>query len=281
MADETALATAPAPEATTSVSPASDAASTPPAATEASTPTLADPYALLADADPEELIRRFPKLQGKLGALAQRQASQQAAAIREEYERQKADELERQRIAYLRDLAKDDPESPLSQAVLKQAIEDERRRAEAERQQLNRQQWDAMTQQMAEGLNKQLTAVLEDPKVKEVWQSGDTETRRRLDFKSYDSHTAYVLGVASVLAEHDLQRQADKLAKAREKAADASDKVAEIKKTAERPDLGLGGAAPGTKIWTRSELRNIDPADWKTHKAEILRQQDEGLIRDE
>lgn len=237
-----------------------------------------DPYALLSTLDPDELIRRHPKLQGKLGALAQQQAQKQAQAqidaFRAEQARLQQIQQEQAKLAELEALARQDPESPLSQKVLTDTT---MTRAQQQRQ----QEWQKLQADMAQGIRRELEAVLTQPEVVELYQRGDENVRKRLDFNNYGSMKEFIIGVGKVLAEAEVEAKAEELASARLKAKEASAKIAAATNGAERPDLGLGSGAPNSRVFSRSDIKRMSRAEFAANEAEIDRQAAAGLIIDD
>lgn len=271
----TAVATA---EATEQIPASTAEASATPATDSAAESVAADPYALIADLDPDELVKRFPKLQTRIGHLAQKQAQQQAQAQMEAFraDQQRLAEVQRQQeqLAEMEALARQDPEAPLSQKVLSDTL---KQRSQAQKL----EEWKALREDMARGVQKQIEAVYEKPEVKALWDAADEATRKRMDYRTYADFSDFVMGVSDVLGEARVNARADELAKARIKAMEATNKIAAATNGAERPDLGLGDGAPGARRFSRSDIASMSLAEFKKNESEIDRQAREGQIIDD
>lgn len=214
----------------------------------AETPS-ADPYATLADLDVEEIIRRHPKLQGKVGSLAQ----QQAQRLHQQYlrEQQAVEEArqEQARRAELRELARTDPDR-LAETTLRNLSQEEAKARETAL-------WQQFQRETGGQLEAQFNAFYQQPVVQHLWQTADDTTRAKLDWRNYDSVGEWNAACVDVLAEQRAEAKAAERAKKLVEAAEKSGRVEEMAgEGGGGVDLGLGGMVEGGRRFRRSE---IDP----------------------
>lgn len=271
MADESGPAGAAGPETATApaASPADAAGSDPATAT----PDIWDQIASL---DPDELVKKHPRLAGRLGTMSQKQADRLAeeriAAYRQqEAQRVAAEMLQREQQERIR-LAREDPDK-LAERVL---AEEAQNSQASERAQL----WQRYETETKARLQQQIDAIYEDPEVRELWDNGDEALRKRLDFRSYPDFTKFTIGLAKVLREVGASKQADELAKARLEALQADSKTQQFRRDgAAGADLGLGGGPPGGRVFTREELDAMSVTEYRKHKTAIDAQVAAGLVQ--
>jgi hypothetical protein len=233
---------------------------------------VADPYASVADLDVDELIRRHPKLQGKIGALSQKQALAEIQRLTRQRQMEQEAQMERARREELRQLARNDPDR------LAEVVQRDLRKEDVQARE--RELWMRFQRETGGQLESQFNEFYQRPIVKEVWAKTDDATRAKLDWRNYDSVGEWAEAAADVLAEH----KADSKARKRVEAATKSGRVeAMAGEASEGVDLGLGGMVEGGRRFRRSE---IDPKSpnymgrdlWRRNAKAIEYQIDHGLL---
>lgn len=277
MADETGQAgAAGAPTATVETANAAPPAGTgaPDGATDSASQTP-DIFAQLATLDADEIIAKHPKLAGRLGTLAQKQAQDVArreieAFKQAEQQRIAAEAYQREQDERIR-LAREDPDR-LAEQILAEAAEAGRN---VERSQL----WSEYENQTRARLQQQIDSVYQQPGVKEIWESGDETVRQKLDYRRYKDFTSFVVGVADVIADDRANKKGESIAKARLEALQADSQTQQFRRDgAQVTDLGLGGGPPAGHVFTREEIAGMDTATYRKFKAAIYEQEANGLI---
>lgn len=245
-------------------------------------------WSRLETVDLDELIQKAPKLkdrlEGKAGALAQKQAEKLARERfegwqREQHTRLQAEAHQREQDE-LRRLATEDPDK-LAERVLTQ---DEQRRKQAEDRQREQATFDRFQREVGGHLEAQLQDIYSEPEFKELWESSDPETRRALDWKSHPSFAKFTAALARAYADHHASERAETLAKSRFDAHLLDEQARRMKAEGkDRPDLALQAAVPGGKLYTREDLARMmssreGRAEWKANKHIIDQQIAQGLI---
>ena len=231
-----------------------------------------DIWARLAEADPDEVLRRLPRLQGKVGALAQSQAQKQLDAFKAEQAQaarvvaEQADRAERQR------LARENPD-----ALAERVLVEEATRTAAEQDQ---SRWQAQQEALASHLQEQLNGVYAIPVVKELWEKGDDAAKAKLDWRKYPTFAAFVESVAEAVAESKADARAEVLAKARVEAMTRDGRVQRMAGEAQAngADLGLGGI-PGGRLYSAADLASMPLEEYRKNRASIEAQAAQGLIK--
>lgn len=273
MADEGMTTAVAAPETTGDSAPSTPNESAAPPAAETAKP---DPYAALAEVDIDELIRRDPRLQGKIGNLAQQQSAREIQRIMRDRQAEEERQMEQARIAELRQLARNDPDK-LAQETLKDLRTKEQKAREMEL-------WQQFQQQTSGQLEQQLNDFYNQPAVKEMWAKTDDATRARLDWRNYGTVGEWNAAASDILADF----KADKLAEAKaRKLVEAAQKSGRVEAMADEAsegvDLGLGGLAPGGRRFRLSEINPRSPNfigmdAYRKNQAAIEAQIDQGLL---
>ncbi len=273
MADESGPAGVAGPETVTApaASPA-DSAGSDQATTTASQPDI---WEQVNSLDPDELVKRHPRLAGRLGTMSQKQAQRLAdeqvnAYRQQEAQRIAAEQFQRDQQERIR-LAREDPDR-LAQQVLAEAAEHSQASERA-------QVWQQYEQATRAKLQSQIDAIYEEPEVKELWESGDDALRKRLDYRSYPDFTKFSVGVAKALAEAYASKKGEELARVRLEALQADSKTQQFRRDgAAVTDLGLGGGPPAGHVFTREEIARMDTATYRKYKSAIYEQESAGLI---
>lgn len=238
-------------------------------------PSQPDIWEQVSGLDPDELVKRHPRLAGRLGTMSQKQAQTLAAQQVAEYRQQEAQRIaaemfQREQAERIR-LAREDPDR-LAQQVLAEAAQSSQANERA-------QQWQEYVQATQARLQEQIDAIYQEPEVKELWESGDDAMRRRLDYRSYPDFTKFSLGIAKALVDSASGKRAEELAKARLEALQADSKTQQFRRDgAAGADLGLGGGPPAGHVFTREEITRMDTATYRKYKAAISEQEAAGLI---
>jgi hypothetical protein len=240
-----------------------------------------DIWAKVLELDPEELIRKNPKLQGKLGALAQLLGQRYAQETSQRYEQQIAEGRERERIANERAerkrLAENDPD-----ALAARVLADE---ARTEFQEQQRQLLERQRSEMSRSLATRLDAFTQKPIFAEAWEAATPDERKKLDWTNYREIDDFFADAAEVISEHRASKKADALSAKRLEAARKESAIEGVKAEAAngRADLNLDGMSTGEHIFSESEIRaNIGNAAWrKANLSKINQQAAAGLIRQE
>ncbi len=230
----------------------------------------------LSAADPDELVKRHPRLAGRIGTLSQKQAERLTAQQMEQYRTEQAklaaaDLYRREQEERVR-LAREDPDQ-LAERVLAEVAEQGR---ESERA----QHWAQYQQVTNQRLQAQIDAIYESPEIKALWESGSDEIRKQLDYRNYPDFTQFSIGVAKAYAADQVGKRGEEVAKARLEAIQADTKTAQFRRDgAAAADLNLtGGPNPG-HVYTREEIARMDTATYRKHKAAIYQQEADGLIQ--
>ncbi len=239
-------------------------------------PAPIDPYVLSADIDIDELLRRNPKLQGKVGQAVQRQTAAEVQRLARERQVEQESLKERARRAELRELARNNPDQ-LAQETLKDLRTQEVKDREQEL-------WKKFQKETGGQLEQQFNDFYLQPDVKAFWDSTDDATRRRLDWRNYDSVGQWNAVAADLLSDFKAEKLAETRAKARIEAAEKSSRVeAMAGEASEGVDLGLGGMVSGGRTFRLSEITPGHPnfmgrENWKKHASAIEYQVDHGLL---
>lgn len=242
-----------------------------------------DIWARIADLDPEELIRKHARLQGKVGALAQQQAQRARQEAERQYQEQIAAQREAARIAEeratKRRLATEDPDALAAriQAEL----------AQQEYQEQQQRLLEAQRGEMSRALAERLDKFQSKPIFLEAWNEADAETRQRLSWTNYREIDDFFEAAAEVISEHRANKKAvakaEELASKRLEALQKERAVEGVKAEAAdgRADLGLDGVSTGEHIFSESEIRaNIGNPAWrKANLSKVNAQAQAGLIR--
>lgn len=242
-------------------------------ATQSEQQSPADIWAQVANLDPDELVKKHPRLAGRLGTMSQKQAERLAAQQVEAYRQQEAarfaaEQLQRDAQERIR-LAREDPDK-----LAERVLAEEARSAEASRE---HDTWRRYEDETRTRLQAQIDAVREQPIFKEVAEHGTEVQQKALDYRQYRDFTAYVTGVAEAVADYRAAKKADELAKARLEALQADSKTQQFRREgANGADLGLGGGPPGVRDFTPEEVANFTPDEWRKYKAHVLAQAEAG-----
>lgn len=234
-----------------------------------------DRWAWLDGVDPDELIRKLPKLQGKVGARAQQQAEKIATeridklqADQRATQQQAAETAEREERQRL---ARENPDALAEKILADEAAREERA--------LEQQRFVEQQNQMAQHIETELNAVYSRPAVKALMDSGDEATRNRLNWRNYRTFAEFVEGVGEALTDHRANAKAEELAKARLEAMQRDGQAGRFRtEGAGGADLGLSGGVPGGRLFTREEIADMPLDEYRKHKGAIAQQAAAGLI---
>lgn len=260
----------------TDVAPPTEATVEP---TAAAAPSVEDIWARVAELDPEELIRKNPRLQGKVGALAQQQAQRAKAEAEAAYNaRMEAARIAEER-ATMRKLATEDPDA------LALRVQADIARTEYQEQQ-NRL-LEAQQAEMSRSLAERLDRFQSKPIFLEAWNEVTPAEREKLKWTNYREIDEFFEAAADVIAEHrsakKAEAKAEALAAKRLEALQKERAVEGVKAEAAggRADLNLDGLSSGDHIFSESEIRaNIGNAAWrKANLAKVNAQAQAGLVR--
>ncbi len=258
--------------------PASANTEATPTAPEAAAPAI-DVWAEALKLDPDELVRRYPALQGKVGALAQQQSQRAMQEYRQQQEAQAASAAEATKRAQLKDLAARDPDA-LALRVQTDLITQEYQ------EQQNRL-LEAQQGEMQRALASRLDRVMQTKGFQEVWAESDEATRAKLSWTNYREMDEFFEAANDIIAEHRAERRADakaeKLFEKRQAALKAEGAIDGVKSDAADGGAGLNldGLSGADHIFSVSEIRanQTDPAWRKANLAKINLQYRAGLIR--
>ena len=233
-------------------------------------------WAQVLTLDADELVKRHPKLAGRIGTLSQKQAQALAAQQMNDYRQSEATRLAAEQQQRTRNervrLAREDPDQ-LAQQVLTEE-------AQSERDQVEAQLWGRFEQHTKGQLQAQIDGIYQDPEIQDILANGDVETIRRLDYRQYPDFTKFSLGVARVLRDAHAGKLANDLAKGRTEAMMADQQSQRLRRDgANGADLGLSSGLAAGHIFTREELASMPMSEYKKHKAVIEKQAEEGLIQ--
>lgn len=247
--------------------------------TAAAAAPVEDIWARVAELDPEELIRKNPRLQGKVGALAQQQAQRARAEADAAYNaRMEAARIAEER-ATMRKLATEDPDA------LALRVQADIARTEYQEQQ-NRL-LEAQQAEMSRSLAERLDRFQSKPIFLEAWNEVTPAEREKLKWTNYREIDEFFEAAADVIAEHrsakKAEAKAEALAAKRLEALQKERAVEGVKAEAAggRADLNLDGLSSGDHIFSESEIRaNIGNAAWrKANLAKVNAQAQAGLVR--
>lgn len=244
----------------------------------ASTTQLDDAFwARLSEIDPDEIIRRNPRVQGKVGALAQRQSDQARRQAEQEFQGQlasirdaRATEDERAR---LRQLATTDPDK-LAEATLTKLAMDEFN--DTQRKMLSDQQ-----AQMSQALAGQLNRFYERPLFQEVWEQADADTRAKLSWTNYQDIPSFFEAAAEIITDFRSEKKASTLANKRLEALQKDAKLSQVTADADagQPGANLDGLSNAGHVFTQAEVSAMDMPTFSKNKSVINAQYAAGLIR--
>lgn len=241
--------------------------------------TLDDIWARVAELDPEEMIRKNPRLQGKVGALAQ----QQAQRARAESDAAHNARMEATRVAderaTMRRLAQEDPDA------LALRVQADLARTEYQEQQ--QRLLDAQQSEMSRSLAERLDRFQSKPIFLEAWNEVTPADRERLKWTNYREIDEFFEAAADVIAEHRSEKKsaakAETLAVKRLEALQKERAIDGVKAEAAdgRADLNLDGMSSSDHIFSESEIRaNIGNAAWrKANLSKINAQAQIGAVR--
>ncbi len=271
----TTLTEGTAPPATAQGDGASSEATPTVAETEAAS-TEVDIWAKLSELDPDELIRRNPRLQGKVGSLAQQQAQRLASEIEQKNAARIAAQAEASRRAELRRLAEENPDALATRVVADLAQQE---REERERASITRTT-ESLHQQLAQELNSFYDRAI----VKEVWEHATPEMKQKLTWTNYNDIPSFLEAASDIISDYRAEKKsttkAEELAKKRYEAMVKEAQLAAVKSDAESgTDLNLDSMSSGTKIFTRQEIRDMSLEEYRKHKTTIAAQRAAGLIK--
>jgi len=238
-----------------------------------------DIWAEVSKLDPDELIRRYPSLQGKVGSLAQQQAQRQIAAYQQTVDAQTRQEREAAERAEMRRLAQDNPDA-LAQRIQTDLIA-------KEYQEQQQRLLDAQQNEMRRAVAERLDRVMAKPIFQEVWNNSSPEVRAKLSWTSYNELDDFFEAANDIISDYRADKKADekaeKLAKSRLEALQKEGAVEGVKTdaTAGGADLNLDGLSTGDHIYTQQEIAaNMhDPAWRKANMPKVNAQYQQGLIR--
>lgn len=296
MADEASTqAASAAPAAVVEATPAQESAAPAEQATEgaasaaetvqAQQPAEADIWARLAEVDPDELIQNHPRLQGKLGALAQKQAQKDLERFKSDWQqeqdrKQAAAEAKRKRDE-LTHLAQTDSEA-LAKRWMETATEDDYNDF------LN-----AKYQEWERGAlgkyNAEIMALYQDEEVREAFEAADDATKAKMWWENYQGQgslakltKAITEVVADRRAEKRAEARAEELYRARAEAArrdGAAEAAARDAAEQGRPDLNLSSGVPGGRIFSNADVAAMSLADYLKNEDVIEEQRRLGVFK--
>lgn len=267
-------------EATQATGVLSDATAAPTEATAESTTNTDDAFwARLAEVDPDEVIRRSPKVQGKVGALAQQQTQKAVRDTDARYQTQIAEAREATRVAEeratRRRLAEQDPDALAAKILADTALE--------EYQENQTKLLQAQRGEMSRALADRLDKFQAKPIFMEAWTDATPEQKKRLDWTQYKEIDDFFEAAAEVISDHRSEKKADALATKRLEAMRKEGTIEGIKADAAAggADLNLDGMSAGSHIFSEAEIKaNIGNSAWrKANIAAINQQAAAGLIR--
>lgn len=241
--------------------------------------TLDDIWARVAELDPEEMIRKNPRLQGKVGALAQQQAQRARAEADAAYNaRVEAARVAEER-ATMRKLAQEDPDA------LALRVQADLARTEYQEQQ--QRLLDAQQSEMSRSLADRLDKFQSKPIFLEAWNEASPADREKLKWTNYREIDDFFEAAAEVISEHRSEKKAaaraESLAAKRLEALQKERAIDGVKAEAAdgRADLNLDGMSSGDHIFSESEIRaNIGDAAWrKANLSKVNAQATAGLVR--
>lgn len=275
MADEQ---TTNAPEAATG--PAGEQPEAPAAApgqSEPSEPTAEQPRATediwqrIPELDPDELVRKHPRLAGKVGELADKLSRREREKLRAEIQAEIEARIEEERRRKLRD------EDPLAFAEYDKELEEKRRRQEEERRR-------------QEDLQKQFQATLAEYDTgvfHRIFFDAPEPVQKKLAGKAYDggpveARLNYLKDLIAATVEHEL---ADRLAKEKSrwekevKPAIEKEVLAKVRGEEPSPDISAGGST--SNLITQDVFdRNRRDINWvRANRALIEESINKGLIK--
>ncbi len=238
-----------------------------------------DMWARVLELDPDELIRRNPRLQGKLGAMAQQQSQRATQEAEARYNEQIATAREAQRVAEERStrrrLAETDPD-----ALAAKVIADE---ARAEWQEQQKTLLDTQRGEMSRAIATRLDAFYNKPIFKETWEAATPDQRTKLSWTNYREIDDFFEAAAEIISDHRSEKKAEVLAQKRLEALQKEHAVEAVKAEAAngRADLNLDGLSTGEHIFSQSEIKaNVGNSDWrKANLSKVNAQAAAGLIR--
>lgn len=238
-------------------------------------------WARLEGLDPDEVIRKAPRIQGKVGALAQQQGQKAEREAEARYQQALADAREAARIANEREtrvgLAKSDPD-----ALAAKVLADE---AAAEYREQQDRLLEAQRGEMSRSLAAKLDAFHSKAIFREAWDAATPEQRSKLSWTNYREIDDFFEAAAEVISDHRAEKKADALAAKRLEALKKDAGIEGIKAEAAggRADLNLDGMSTGEHIFSQSEIQaNIGNAAWrKANISKINQQAAAGLIRND
>lgn len=244
-------------------------------------------WAKFNETDPDELIKRNPRLQGKVGALAQKQAQQAEAAatarLRAEHQAEQTRQEAALRQAELLNLADTDPDR-----LAERFKEDAAKQRQSD---IEEAQFDRWKSNVSNGLEAQYNEVYDDPEFREIFDASDDVTKASFDHHNHPNVKSWMRVLTNAYADHrvksQVEKRAEEIATKRIAAATKSDQIENMASEASQGiDLGVGGATPGGRIFRRSELAEMKRtsegrAEWKKHREAIEYQADHGLIEDD
>ncbi|MFN8525111.1 MAG: hypothetical protein U0821_18600 [Chloroflexota bacterium] len=248
----------------------------------AATPDDQDIWAKVTELDPEELIKRHPKLQGKIGSAAQKLAQRQTQETLDRATREAAAQQQKQQQAAdrakLRELADSDPDE------LARVIKERESRAEADEASASaRAEYE---QHVARQVQQQIDDVWNDDDSQEFLASLTEDQRQALNpysgkFQSFGQWTKSFIKARTAYERTKLPQSK---AVQERVAAEMKDQRLE-QMTNEEPlgaNLGVGGVSPGGQIFTASQIGAMSPEEYAKNRAAILAQYQSGqLVNDQ
>jgi hypothetical protein len=239
-----------------------------------------DIWAKVLELDPEELIRKYPKLQGKVGSLAQQQTQREIQRLNSEWEQRRTADLEerakQQRRAELRQLATSDPDALAARVVTdltQEELQDRDRRRIAQVREEHYQQ-----------LAGELNSFYRKPIVEEVWAQADADTRAKLTWTNYNDIPSFLEAAADIISDYRSEKKAsakaESLAKQRLEALQKEAKIEAVQADAQgKTDLNLDGLSSGTRIFTRAEIQAMSLEEYRKNASAIMAQSRAGYIK--
>lgn len=230
-------------------------------------PTEPDIWGRVSELDADELIRKHPKLAGKLGDLANKQARQLAAAEKERWEQDQQKRLAEREAEELDQLAESDPYA-LAERVLekraKEKAEQDKQQAEVqrvtERSTLEQAVWGDVDKNLLDAMYFKLPPAAQQKLAGKTF-SGATDLEARQN---------YAQAILDTYVEIEADRRVTTRLKDKEKtltSAITKDVLGEANSGEPSPDVGAGtsGALTQERAWEM--LR--DRATYLQHKEEI------------
>ena len=248
-----------------------------PTEAEATPASPEDIWAKVAELDLDELIRRNPRLQGKVGSLAQQQSQRAISEFQTRQTAELAEQAKRTERAELARLAREDPDALAARVVTDLA--------KTEFEENNRSQAARAVEAEHTKLANELNALYEKPIVKELWDQADADTRAKMTWTNYNTISEFMEVMSDVISDYRAEKKvgtkAEELAKKRFEAMVKESKIEGVKSDAETAasDLNLDGLSSSEHIYTPAEIAAMTLEEYRQVKTKIRAQAAAGYIK--